>query len=210
MSLRLYIGCMFSGKTSELLREYNRWQKINKKVICINSILDDRYDNVNNDTQYTYTHNLHKMECIKTDRLMNISKNIINSHDVVLINEGQFFTDIVEFCKKYVDGHGKNIVVCALDGDFQRKPFDNISELYPLADDIMKLKALCTDCVDGTPAIFSWRLEDIGTHEKTDEKIVIGNNYVPLCRQHYNKRHNKTHNTTEICIDPEDHINYII
>ena len=52
--------------------------------------------------------------------------------DVVAIDEGQFFTDIVEFCEELAD-FGVVVMVAALDGTFQRKPFGNILNLLPLA-----------------------------------------------------------------------------
>ena len=56
----------------------------------------------------------------------------MKDYDVVGIDEGQFFPDVVEFC----DGAanlGKTVVVAALDGTFERKPFGNIVSLIPLA-----------------------------------------------------------------------------
>ena len=43
MSLTLKIGCMFSGKTSEIIRIVNRLSVIDKEILLINSSLDDRY-----------------------------------------------------------------------------------------------------------------------------------------------------------------------
>lgn len=176
-SLRLYLGCMYSGKTSELIREYTRYQKIGKKVICINYSFDTRYGN----DEYVYSHNLDKIECIKCQSLMELSHDLISSYDVILINEGQFFKDILEFCLKYCDEFNKHIIVCGLDGDYLRKPFGQMNDLISLADEITKLKAFCTECNDGTPALFTWRLS------KETKQVSIGNDYVPLCRKHYLK-----------------------
>ena len=45
MSLEIIIGPMFSGKTTELLRELTGYNAINKKCIYVNSSLDTREDN---------------------------------------------------------------------------------------------------------------------------------------------------------------------
>lgn len=174
-SIRLYLGCMYSGKTSELIREYTRYKKIGKKVLCINYSSDDRYGN----DDFVYSHDLNKIECIKTKSLMDISKENIIQYDVILINEGQFFSDLLEFCKLYCDNYDKQIIVCGLDGDYLRNPFGQINNLISLADEVTKLKALCTECSDGTPALFTWRLSNI------KEQVSINNDYVPLCRKHY-------------------------
>ncbi len=184
-SIRLYLGCMFSGKTSELIREYTRYSKIGKKVVCINYAFDNRYG----DDNYVYSHNLDKIECLKAKKLLSLDSNDILKFDVILINEGQFFEDIVDFCKLYCDTYSKHIIVCGLDGDYMRKSFGGINELIPLADEVSKLKAFCTECNDGTSAIFTWRLS------QDTEQISINNNYIPVCRKHYlclsNKNINK-------------------
>ena len=47
MSLKIIIGCMFSGKSSEIIRETRRLKVINKKVLLINHCNDTRYSNGN-------------------------------------------------------------------------------------------------------------------------------------------------------------------
>ena len=71
----------------------------------------------------------------------------MKDYDVVGIDEGQFFPDVVEFC----DGAanlGKTVVVAALDGTFERKPFGNIVSLIPLAEKVSKLSAVCVYCTN--------------------------------------------------------------
>ena len=47
------------------------------------------------------------------------------------------------------------MIVSALDGDFMRRPFGKIHELIPLADEVLKLTAICKDCGDDAP--FTYR-----------------------------------------------------
>lgn len=172
----IYCGNMYASKTSELIREYNKWKSINKQVIMINHIFDNRYG----DNDFVYSHDLIKVPCIKTNNLNDISNDLLEKQDVILINEGQFFTDLLVFCKKWCDEKNKNIIVCGLDGDFRRKPFGQMNELISIADDVIKLKSFCSYCSDGTPAIFTHRSIN------NDEQIVIGStNYKPVCRKHY-------------------------
>ena len=65
--------------------------------------------------------------------------------EVVAIDEGQFFPDIVEFCEAMAN-KGIIVIVAALDGTFQRKPFGKILELLPLAEKVTKLTAVCVYC----------------------------------------------------------------
>jgi thymidine kinase len=175
MSLKLYIGCMFSGKTSELIREYTRWRKIGRKVVCINFSSDTRYG----DDDFVYSHDLNKIQCLKATNLLDIPDAELTDVQVILINEGQFFKDLFDFCSKWVDLHKKDIVVCGLDGDYRRKPFGQINDLISIADEVTKLKAFCTKCNDGTPAIFTHRISEC------KDIVSINNDYIPVCRAHY-------------------------
>jgi thymidine kinase len=57
---------------------------------------------------------------------------LCEGYDVIGVDEGQFFQEIVEFCELLAN-QGKTVVVSALDGTFERKPFGNIINLIPLA-----------------------------------------------------------------------------
>ena len=63
---------------------------------------------------------------------MNEIKEKAINYDVVAIDEGQFFLEIVDFCEELAN-LGVIVLVAALDGTFQRKPFGNIINLLPIA-----------------------------------------------------------------------------
>ena len=99
---------------------------------------------------------------------------------VILINEGQFFTDIVEWVKIAVDVYHKKVYICGLDGDYERKSFNgDWLNLIPYCDKVKKLHSYCSNCKN-KPAIFSHRL----IHE-TAQKVIGADCYVPLCRKCY-------------------------
>jgi thymidine kinase len=181
-SLKLILGCMFSGKTTELQREFREWSSIGKKPLCINYIDDNRYGNIFTNM---YNHDENAVECIKVGLLSEVDREMIMNTEIILINEGQFFPDLVEYCKLWCEEYKKNIIVCGLDGDYLRRPFGKILDLIPLADSYEKLTAYCKRCSDGTKAIF--------THRKSSEKeqVVIGaSNYEALCRKCYSELNN--------------------
>jgi thymidine kinase len=103
------------------------------------------------------------------------------SADVILINEGQFFSDLYETVQDMLN-YEKKVYVCGLDGDFERKKFGSILDLIPFCDKITKLTSLCSICRDGTAAIFSMRLTD-----EKEQTVVGSTNYIPVCRKCYNK-----------------------
>jgi thymidine kinase len=176
--LKLYVGCMFAGKSSEIIAECRRRLIINQKVLGINFAGDSRYS----DEDFIVNHNKEKVRCIKVNKLSEISINEIEQNDFIFIDEGQFFPDLVENVLKWVNEYNKSVYVFGLDGDFKRQPFGHILDLVPQCDEIVKLKALCVMCKDGTEGLFTHRIT------KECDQILIGNdNYISLCRYHYNK-----------------------
>jgi len=174
--IKLYIGCMYSGKTTELIRECNRCLSIEQRVLCINYAFDNRYG----EDQFIYSHDKAKTSCIKAVKLEEVEETYINNTDVILINEGQFFSDLKQYVLKWCEQFNKDIVVSGLNGDFMRNTFGQLHELIPLADDVIFMSAFCVKCKDRTPGTFTWRLSN------ETEQVVIGNtNYIPVCRKHY-------------------------
>uniref|UniRef100_G1QGS4 Thymidine kinase n=1 Tax=Nomascus leucogenys TaxID=61853 RepID=G1QGS4_NOMLE len=91
------------------------------------------------------------------------------------------FPDIVEFCEAMANA-GKTVIVAALDGTFQRKPFGAILNLVPLAESVVKLTAVCMECF--REAAYTKRL---GT-EKEVEVIGGADKYHSVCRLCYFKK----------------------
>jgi thymidine kinase len=106
---------------------------------------------------------------------------------LIVIDEGQFFEDIVEFVKRVVDIDGKNCIVVGLDGDAQRKPFGHILEIIPLSNKVTKLTSMCAYCKDGTPAIFTLAIDNTTVETIDNGDVCVGgaDKYVPVCRNHY-------------------------
>lgn len=181
-SLFLYLGPMFSGKTSKLIQIYKTRTYIGKKVAVINYSQDRRYSD-----SMLSTHDKMMIPCIFIDQLSSIWKDesneyypIIKNADTILINEGQFFPDIFDIVIEMVEIAGKEVHICGLDGDFKRNPFGSLLQLIPYCNTVEKLNALCADCRDGTPAIFSHRIS-----RETAQVVIGSDNYKPLCRECY-------------------------
>ena len=172
--LKVILGSMFAGKTSELIRIYRRYQGANIKCCVINHILDDRYDK-----EKMSSHNNDMIPSYNYEKLGDCLKHI-SEYNVFLINEGQFFEDLVEIVHVLVNMHKKTVYVCGLDGDFKRKKFGSILDLIPNSDDVFKLKAICKRCKK-RDAIFTHRLK--GGFQQT---VVGSANYTSYCRHCYN------------------------
>lgn len=188
--LELIIGPMYSGKTSKLLEIYKQCSFCNIPVCVINHSLDKRY----HDSMLS-SHDKVMIPCLNIEKLSDLWFNtgeidlteftdttghrLIRNSEVILINEGQFFSDLHLVVNDMLKNN-KVVYVCGLDGDFERKKFGQILDLIPLCDKVNKLTSLCSMCKNGTPGIFSKRI----TNEK--EQTVIGTaNYLPVCRACY-------------------------
>jgi thymidine kinase len=179
MSIHLLLGPMYSGKSSELIRRLNRFKIGGKSTFLIKYKNDNRYNTTNNKLS---THDEFKVDCnyssdgkLMDDKTLNAK---LTNIQVICIDEGQFYFDIDTFAEHHAN-LGKIVIIAALDGDFRRKPFGKILNLIPLAEEFVKLTAVCS-C--GNEAAFSKRITP-----ETDEILIGGTDkYVAQCRSCYN------------------------
>ena len=178
-SITLIIGCMFSGKSTEIMRLIKRYKVLKKKILIINHESDQRYA-----TDSISTHDKIQIQCEMMEKLLPAmeSKEYIDS-DVVVIEEAQFFTDLFDFATLSADKFNKTVIIAGLSGDFNRNPFGDIQRLIPHAENITKLSALCVMCGDGSPAHFSKRID---TSNRSQTLIGSTTEYIAVCRKHYN------------------------
>ena len=176
-NLDIIIGPMFSGKSCELIRKIRLLKVLEKDYLVIKPNIDNRYSL----RQEIVSHNLDKEPCLMVKYLSEANKFITKDCDTIFIDEAQFFSDLKDFVLTVLEEYKINVILVGLDGDFERKPFGQILDLIPYSDNVIKKKALCKICNDGTKAIFSHR------KIKSKEQIVVGTKeeYISVCRQHY-------------------------
>jgi thymidine kinase len=184
MSLELLIGPMFAGKSSAIQSIVRRHQSMGWRVFVVTNAMDTRYS----DTPAVTSHDRHSIPAVAVSRLMPLleSSDYSNSR-LVVIEEAQFFPDLIPFVRRVVDTDGKNCVVVGLDGDAERRPFGSVLELVPLCDRVTKLTAMCKQCADGTPALFTFAAaaDAVAANEAGVPCVGSDDRYVPLCRRHY-------------------------
>ena len=176
--IKLILGPMYSGKTSELLNRYRRWNLAKKKVLMIKYESDNRYKE-----NEIVTHDGLSLKAFKCNLLEELDHKI-NNYDIICVDEVQFYKDADIYCDKWAN-QGKIIEASGLNGNYKRQPFEVISKLVALADDITHLKAVCTST--GNDASFSIRTVE------NDEEILIGSKdmYIAGDRSTWNKYNNK-------------------
>ncbi len=168
--LELIIGPMFSGKTTFLVDTYRKCKLCNIPTVVINHCSDNRYC----DSPTLSTHDLDQIPCVSASHLSDVD---VSTVDVILVNEGQFFDDLVDTVYKWIATH-KCVYVAGLDGDYLQKKIGGILDLIPISDKVSKLTSLCGICCDGTPGIFSKRIT-----QETEQIVIGSDNYKSVCRK---------------------------
>ena len=169
--IELIIGPMFSGKSSELLRRLTRYKIAGKQTLLLRPERDTR-------GFFTHDKKENSVKEIFVDKISNF-KDLYN-YDVIGVDEGQFFEDL-DIVDSWAD-QGLTVIISALNGTSEKKPFPSVQSIIPLADTIDKLSAVCTSC--GEDAVFSFY--KVG-NKKSD--IEIGEDeYTALCRKCWNKK----------------------
>lgn len=159
--IEVITGCMFSGKTEELIRRINRALIARQKVKIFKPQIDQRYHPTR-----VVSHNEKVIDSVVVTRAGDINE-LAGGYEVVGIDEAQFFDeDIVAVCNQLAN-EGKRVIVAGLDMDFEGKPFGPMPNLMAVAEYVTKLHAICTKT--GDLASFSFRLTSDA------DKVKLGN-----------------------------------
>jgi len=142
--IEVITGCMFGGKSEELVRRLRRAQIAKKRVGAFKHASDDRYDpvNIGCHTGVTFV----AKPCHNVGDLNKMAQGL----DVIGIDEAQFFLPVlIEFCEDKANS-GVRVIVAGLDLDSNGQLFGPIPALMAMAEDVTKLSAVCVSC--GEPA----------------------------------------------------------
>lgn len=165
-SLTVICGPMYAGKSEELIRIIRRGYYANKRILIIKHAFDTRTSNTDIASHNGTTITAHSVACANDIQSLATKKN----YDIVCIDEVQFYTkNIIPLIMHLVD-NGVAVIVSGLDQDFRGVPFGPMPMLLALANEVIKLTAICTLC--GNPASKSQRLIN-GKPAKFDDPIVL-------------------------------------
>ena len=152
--LEVICGPMFSGKSEEMIRRLRRAEIAGQRVVIFKPRIDDRYDATD-----VVSHAGARMRAVAVESVPELIARSAG-HDVVGIDEVQFFDhSVVQAALSLADG-GIRVVVSGLDQDFRRLPFGPMPELLAHAEFVDKLQAVCHRC--GGTATTTQRLVDGG------------------------------------------------
>ena len=170
-------GCMFAGKTEELIRRIKVLEYAHKEIMVFKPAIDNRYS----DTQVV-SHAGSSVESIVVKMPHEILMEVKPTTEVVAIDEVQFFDNsICEVCNMLAND-GKRVMVAGLDTDFRGEPFGPMPILLTQAEFVTKLTAICSCC--GAPATRTQRIINGKPARYDDPIILVGaqESYEARCR----------------------------
>ena len=173
--IEVVCGSMFSGKTEELIRRMKRAKFAKQRVEIFKPAMDVRYS-----VEDVVSHDQNSIPSTPIDTSSSILL-LASNIDVVGIDEAQFLDQgLIDVCNQLAN-KGVRVIVAGLDMDFQGKPFGPIPGLCAIADEVVRVHAICVKC--GALAYISHRLVD------NDKRVLLGEKqtYEPLCRECYQR-----------------------
>lgn len=170
-------GCMFAGKTEELIRRIKVLEFAKKEIMVFKPKIDDRYSHTK-----VVSHAGSSVESIVVDKAVDILNHVKPTTQVVAIDEAQFFDDdICDVCNELAD-RGIRVMAAGLDTNFKGEPFGPMPLLITEAEFVTKLAAVCNKC--GAPATRTQRIIDGHPASYNDPIILVGasESYEARCR----------------------------
>lgn len=182
--IEVITGCMFSGKTEELIRQLKRAHLAKKTYQLFKPAIDNRYGV----SDLVISHSQQKLPSTSADEAKDILTLLRPGTQVVGIDEAQFFSsDIITVAENLAD-LGLTVFLAGLDTDWQGRPFHPIPQLLAIADVIHKKYAVCSHC--GNLATRTQRLVS------SSRNILVGAGevYQARCRKHFDPFQQKEKN----------------
>lgn len=169
--IEVIAGCMFSGKTEELIRRLRRAQIARQSVAIFKPKIDSRYS-----ADHIVSHSELRIPSTVVEQSSEIL-TLARDAQVVGVDEGQFFDAGIVDVVEQLANEGKRVIVAGLDQDYRGKPFEPIPQLLAVAEYITKTLAICVVC--GNPADRTQRTT------RASERVLVGakDSYEARCRR---------------------------
>lgn len=180
-TLEVITGCMFSGKSEELIRRVRRAKIAKQKVIVFKPSIDNRYNSTG-----VVSHSGISVEAIPVEDPSAILRAITLDTQVVAVDEVQFFPSEIKLVLEELVQMGLRVIAAGLDMDFRGEPFGYIPDIMAIANKVDKLEAVCSVC--GAPAYYTQRIINDKPASYYDPIILVGaiEFYEARCQNHHN------------------------
>ena len=160
--LEVITGCMYSGKSEELIRRLRRCQIAGLRVLVLKSDLDNRYSE-----RSLATHiggRLPGVTCIPVKNTAEVRVHLAEHPEIQVLgfDEVQFLdSEIIEVLEEAAN-RGIRVIAAGLDLDSTGRAFGPMAQILALADTVTKLTAVCVAPLGegkcGAPATRSYRI----------------------------------------------------
>lgn len=172
--IEVICGCMFSGKTEELIRRLKRAQFAHQKVEIFKPLTDMRYHDEN-----IVSHNANEIRSTPVDSSLNILL-MAGDAEVIGVDEAQFFDKELPNVCAQLASRGIRVIAAGLDMDYRAQPFGPMPNLMAQAEYVTKVHAICMKC--GDLATHSFRTS------QENSLVLLGEkeSYEPRCRNCFN------------------------
>lgn len=181
--IELICGCMFAGKTEELIRRISVLKRGRKEVLIFKPQFDNRYWNTTIKSHSGIELKaLSVSNCEQIEDILQKSKKV----DVLAFDEMQFFPPEFSSYLEKKANQGYHIICAGLDKGYNDEMFVTMMRLFSIAEFVTKLMAVCVIC--GNMATKTQRIDEnnqpIGPSKV---KNVIGGaeSYQARCRECY-------------------------
>lgn len=170
-------GCMFAGKTEELIRRIKVLEFAKKEIMVFKPAIDNRYSNTK-----VVSHAGSAVESYVISKPIEILEIVKPTTQVVAIDEVQFFDESVCEVANELADRGIRVMAAGLDTNFRGEPFGPMPKLMTEAEFVTKLAAVCNIC--GAPATRTQRMINGKPASYYDPEILVGasESYEPRCR----------------------------
>lgn len=182
MRLEVICGPMFCGKTEELIRRVRRATIAGKKVMVFKHKLDTRYA-----TKNVISHDGGSFKAIPVSSASQILNRVSKDTEIVAIDETQWFgKSLIPVCQRLLD-KGKRVIVAGLATTYEGKPFPPMPHLMAIADEVVKLSAICNVC--GQEATFHIKKQKSKIDPAKITSTLVGGTkeYEARCRNCFKK-----------------------
>ncbi len=175
--IEVICGPMFAGKSEELIRRIKRLEYAKKKTLVFKPGIDNRYS-----ADEVVSHSNLKAKSIAIKESKEILDYVDSSTFAIAVDEVQFLDKDIIYIAQKLALKGIRVILGGLDTDFRGEPFPITASLMTIAEDVLKLTAICVVC--GAPATKTQRMINGKPAHYADPIIKVGASeaYEPRCR----------------------------
>ncbi|MGE9276311.1 MAG: thymidine kinase [Candidatus Phytoplasma pruni] len=177
--IEVICGPMFSGKTTELIKNIETLNSLKKKFLVFKPSIDKRYSLKSE----LVTHDLKTVPSLLVNKSSDILDIIKENEKIeyLIIDEIQFFDKDIEKILNNLSYKGMKIIIAGLELDYRGEPFGSMPYLLSISDKVTKLQSFCFIC--GKEATRTQRIFSNKKANDEEQPVILigGNNYHKSC-----------------------------